>query len=499
MSPAVPLPELQQAIEACEHLLRNDRLNAGALCEVGLALRRLNRPAESRKCERAAVDALLYAIKICNVDAALSFEILIHNAFVATIEDDDHYIRSYARWSKGMAELGRRFRDPTPRLSTNPRRIAFVLASGTMLGHTEVLFRLARERAALEALGVAARVYVLYGYSREFVERAMEAGVEVSMAEDDLPERRDAPELARLAWLRARLRSDDCGVAVWVSAAPASIFMLSAGIAAVQIFWSLRFHPVSGPYIDGRISYGPPHERTKLRGKTPWQVCPVPLALDLPPHDASAIAAIRDSIAQPVLIGTLARPEKIDSKPFLAAVVRILKDNPDTAYLWTGRTRHPGIQQLFESAGIADRCHFVGWVDTVLYARALDVFLETFPLGCGVTGYQALGVGTALLSYREENTVFGMQFGMRGEAATAAPDDPAYPYPLLRARNVDEYVALASRLVRDERFRADTAERGQAFYRAEIANGERYATRFFETVIGIADATLAARTARAAS
>jgi hypothetical protein len=36
----------------------------------------------------------------------------------------------------------------------------------------------------------------------------------------------------------------------------------------------------------------------------------------------------------------------------------------------------------------------VGWVDTPLYAAILDVFLETFPLGCGITGYQAIDEGT---------------------------------------------------------------------------------------------------------
>ena len=486
-------PDVSQALNACEHLLRNDPLNVHGLCEVGLALRRLDRPAESRKCEKAAVAALLYAMQIGHVDAALSFEILIHNAFVATTEDDDHYVRCYSQWRRPMADFGRRFRDNTAAPSTNPRRIAFVMATGAVLGHTEVLFKLLGEHAALDKLGVTVFVYVVYGADAAFRERAAGAGVTVRYAEDELAQRRDAPELARLEWLRARIRADDCGIAVWVTSAPASIFMLSARIAAVQIFWALRFHPVFGPFVDGYVSYGPPFERVKARGNIQWQVCPVPLAVDLAKHAPQEIAGIRSRFPQPVLLGTLARPEKIASRPFLKAVVRILTQHPHAAYLWTGRERDPAIQSHFESAGVADRCHFVGWVDSVLHARALDVFLETFPLGCGVTGYQALGVGTAVLSYLEENTLFGMQFGTRGAAASIAPRDADYPYPLLRARNADEYVTLAGRLITDETFRAAVAARGRAFYEAEIANVGAYTTRFFETVLAIADKALAGR------
>ena len=491
MTPHASAPEVHHALQACEHLLLNDRLNVDGLCKVGLALRRLNRPGESRKCYTAAVDALLYAMKIGNVDAALSFELLIHNAFVSTIEDDEHYYRCYSSWRSQMAQFGRRFREPGSPVSTNGRRIGFILATGNVLGHTEVLVKMLRERATLERLGLSVRVYVVYGCSEAFLQRAAEAGIEVRRAEHELSEGEAAPELARLEWLRRALRDDDCGVAVWVTTAPGSTFMLSAGLTAVQVFWALRFHPVSGPFIDGYISYGPAHQRFKTRGKTEWHVCPVPLALDLPHHDATEIASVRNRFAEPVLIGTLARAEKIDSKPFLAAVARILVANPQAAYVWTGRTLHPGIQRFFEEAGVAGRCHFVGWVDTALFAKALDVFLESFPLGCGVTGYQALGVGTPLLSYLEENTVFGMQFGTQGDARRLAPDDAAYP--VLRARNAEEYVALAGRLIADTAYRAGVGARGKAFFEAQIDNGDYYAARFFETVIAITDRTVARR------
>ena len=484
--------ELHFALAACDHLLRHDKLNVGELCKTGATLQRLNRPVESRKCYKAAVEALHHAIKIDHVEAALSFETLIHRAFVSTTEDEQHYYRCYNDWRSEMAKFGRRYRRASP-MPTNPRNIAFVLASGSLLGHTEVMFNILREASVLQSLGITARIYVLYDSYAPFLERVAKDGHSLYIAEKELPQGWHATELERLEWLRARVREHDCGVAIWVTNASGAIFMLSAGIASVQIFWSLRFHPISGPFIDGYISYGPRHQREKVIGKTAWQVCPVPLALEPRERDEQAIAELRRRFPQRVLAGTLARTEKIDSKPFLESVARILRENPDLGYLWTGRNRHPGIQQFFESAGLAERCHFVGWVDTVLYAQALDIFLETFPTGCGITGYQALAAGTPLLSYREQNTIFGLQFGVsdREEARTAVPG------PILAARDPDEYVALANRLVADPAFREEVGTRGRAFFEAEVNDGEYYARRFLETVLAIADKTLAAKSPNA--
>ena len=105
---------------------------------------------------------------------------------------------------------------------------------------------------------------------------------------------------------------------------------------------------------------------------------------------------------------------------------RILHDHPDVGFIWTGRTREPTIQRFFESRGVASSAILSDGVDTSLYSGALDIFLETFPFGCGVTGYQALGAGTALLSYLAENTVFGMQYGDSPKRSGNAFDPAQY-------------------------------------------------------------------------
>ena len=55
--------------------------------------------------------------------------------------------------------------------------------------------------------------------------------------------------------------------------------------------------------------------------------------------------------------------------------------------------------------GVDKKIFYIGWVDAELFSLAYDVFLETFPFGCGITGMQALTNGTALVSLWYKDTL----------------------------------------------------------------------------------------------
>ena len=274
---------------------------------------------------------------------------------------------------------------------------------------------------------------------------------------------------------------------MWVSTPQLATFAFSMQLAPVQAFWAMRFHPVSGSFIDAHITYGAPEESTRRFGKQDWTVCPVPLALDAAQPDPAAVGALRQRLSPDgaPLLGTLAREDKINSAPFLDAVVRILRANPAARFIWTGRDPHPGIAAHFAAGGVAERCQFVGWVDTRLHAAALDLFLETWPLGCGITGYQAMSAGVPLLSFLERDTVFGMRYwhglvGAREPSAVARAELDALP--VLCASGADEYVAMATRLINEPQWRREAGLRAKAFFGAELAAGPGYATRFAGTL-----------------
>lgn len=475
--------EVQEVLAACEHHLRVGTKDAGIFCEMGRVLREFGREQEVKRCYKRAVELLQTAIRRTDVDLALQIESDVYFSFVRPVETEEHYYRCFSDWRDGMARLGHRLRDLRPWPDADPRKVAFVLPTGFRLGHTAVLLQYLGALRKRDGGGAVPVVYVISNCAPNFVEDCRTAGVQLVALENEVPGLASAGMSAKISALRQRLRDDRIGCAVWVSLLPGATFALASGLAPVQIFWALKFHPVAGPHIDGYLTNGAPGEKERRIGNQAWRVVPTPLAIELPPRDAERINEIRARYPEPFLFGTVAREEKIRSPEFLKAVAAILKARPDAGYVWTGRSPDRGISGFLDAEGVGGRCHFAGWVDAPLYASAFDVFLETFPFGCGITGYQALGAGTALLSYLNEDTVFGMQFWHQVKATTGpgSPRDLS-GFPVLCARSPEDYVTLAGKLASDAGFRAETGKRGQAYFQQELSQNLSYTTEFFDAI-----------------
>jgi glycosyltransferase involved in cell wall biosynthesis len=474
-----------------KEVLRLEPNNIAALCRIGGRLAGAGRAREAGRCYRAAVEALRRHARAGDAHLALTCEQHLYVTFVSVVENEEHYRKCFADWKEDLEALGRRFHDAAALSTGGAGRVAFFLHNGAVLGHTEVLLKMLESRPRSGEHPVEPRVYVLGVYDPVLLARCHAMGIEVVSAGDAIGH--DARIDARFIWLRQRFKEDRIGVCVWASSPNAAAFALSMRLAPVQIIWALRFHPLSGPYIDGYITWGARDESVRHYGGQDWQVVPLLLALDDSLPARADIEALRSRFPERVLFGTLAREEKINSAAFLRAVADILAAHPEAGFLWTGRSEHRGITEFFHAAGVADRCHFVGWVDTKLYAAALDVFLDTFPHGCGVTSYQAFAAGTPLLSYLGPYTIFGTHFwnlacaSSGGEAAVAQPHlNSPDEHLILCARDAAEYVTLAGRLVSDGAWRAEIGARGRAFYQDELDNNKAYAERFFATVARIA-------------
>ena len=57
------------------------------------------------------------------------------------------------------------------------------------------------------------------------------------------------------------------------------------------------------------------------------------------------------------------------------------------------RINHPEISSRSRKLGILDRCRFISWVNTALYAQVLDVFLDSFPFTSGHTAFESMATG----------------------------------------------------------------------------------------------------------
>jgi predicted O-linked N-acetylglucosamine transferase (SPINDLY family) len=194
------------------------------------------------------------------------------------------------------------------------------------------------------------------------------------------------------------------------------------------------------------------------------------------------------------LIGTVARTEKIADPRFLACVVRILSAHPRALFVWTGHHQDRTVQGLFEQNGVAEQTRFIGWVDTILHANALDVLLDSFPLCNGVTALQAMAAGTPVVSINRNTSFLGRdivpiveQNGAPAVAEAAALCDRIRSAFQTRdaipaADDEDDYVRIANALIDDNELRQRTGA-ALRFIAANLYANEALMALLFETHI----------------
>jgi glycosyltransferase involved in cell wall biosynthesis len=217
----------------------------------------------------------------------------------------------------------------------------------------------------------------------------------------------------------------------------------------------------------------------------------------LDPSKAAAAAAIRARYAPgSIIAASIGREEKLDSPQFLDAVCELLRRHPKMVFLWMGRVARRSIQSRFEAAGVADRTHFVGWVDTKAYAQAIDLFLDSFPFPCGFTIKEAMAAGKAVVMMR---TAESLETGVPGaispvvegsgevsagdrERLRRAFSDTADFDLYFCARDDAEYVRMASALVESEALRTRAGEANREFIAGFLSSPDDEARKFLDNL-----------------
>jgi hypothetical protein len=440
-------------------------------------------------------------------EAALGIERETYDRHVMQTESEAHFKRCVGTWVMDMRAAGRRFAaslpEPWPssivsRLST----VGFFLHSVTGLAHVRLLADALEGLACLSERPFEAVVLTLYAQDATMAQRLTAAGaavVVVGRAFDN----GDYHYLASLAALRKEVRRREIDALVWVTQVVHMPFAFGMRVAPVQVWWAMKYHAVELPEIDGYLTGGSAAAGFKVIEGREWRVAPVAAEDWFDPALGEEAAQIRSQYARfRVLYGTFGRAEKLSSEAYLDAVGAILTANPDAAFLWTGSAHEQSIQRRLDSLGVADRCFFIGWVNTKLYAQVIDVFLDSFPFPCGFTLYESMAAGKPVLLYaaaESEHTglhalVAPLLAGDEGSGEDRASArrlfeaDSAQPL-YLRAANVEEYVALGRRLGSDDAFRARAGAAANAFVDRFLSDRERVARIFADHLAAIARET----------
>jgi len=289
-------------------------------------------------------------------------------------------------------------RTPQPP-SGKKRRVAFFAETVTQLAHTRNLFNYTRAIAQRPDLDIEPILY--YGTAGN--ERDISQYHDIGISTHHVPNIHNVKKAG--FWLRDHLKDNNIDTLVvlgTISGIMAFLFGIRA--APVQIWWSQKYHGLDFDNIDGYLTLGGFEPTREIQGRT-WRCVPGLFGPEITaPLKDPAMAEVR-RLRQDLLgarftriAGVIGREEKLDNDEYWDCVAEVLSKHPEFLFIWSGRAQRDTIQRRIEVRGLADRCRFLGWVDTGIYANVVDLYLDSFPFPGGHTLIQAMMAGKPAVS-----------------------------------------------------------------------------------------------------
>ena len=431
-----------------------------------------------------------------NFENAMVAEHLALMNYVRRAESQAWFKAVTGRWVPRLAaaarqragELGPRHRAWRPEPT---RRIGLFIHQASLLAHVVVMLETLAAVHRAGARNYEFTVFVASGRYGPLEERLRECGARAVYLEEGRP---DSGLEERLVALERILARENFAAIFWVSYIGMMAAAFPRRIAPLQGWWAMKYHACDIDEIDVHLAVENVVRRKKMEG-IEWRTLGAASRDWHDPQRAPAAAEIRARYAPDAIVtASIGREEKLDSPPFIDAICELLRRHPQMVFLWTGRAARPSIQSRFESAGVADRAHFVGWVDTKAYAQAIDVFLDSFPFPCGFTLKESMAAGKAAVMMRsDESLETGVPGAITpvvegtGEAAPEARERLRAIFTeradfdlYLCARNVDEYMDMASRLIADASLRTRAGGANRAFITEFLSSPDDEARKFLD-------------------
>ncbi len=439
---------------------------------------------------------LLAAAEAGQFDTAIALENIAYGYHVRRIESQAWFKATTGRWIPGLAQRAREKAAPRgiPHARWRPeptRRVAFVLHSATLLAHVAVLLETLKAVNEVGARAYDFTVFVLKGRHGEMRRSFEDAGAHVRY----LDERSDASHFENLLELQRILREENFAACFWMSLVIAMAVAFPMRIAPLQGWWAMKYHACDLAEIDVHLAMENAVTRKVMEG-IEWRTLGTASTDWVDRSKSEAARELRATFpADAVVAAAIGREEKLDSPEFLAAVSRLMKKHPKLFFLWTGKAPRASIVSHFEREGVAERARFVGWVDTRLYAQAIDLFLDSFPFPCGFTLKEAMAAGKPAVMYKSAESLETGVVGAITPVIEGPRDDESAPVreqmrsTFTRERDFDLYFCAASpqeyfeysdRLVTDAALRNAAGEANRRFVAAFLSSPRDEANKFLD-------------------
>lgn len=480
---------------------------AKTICEFLDQLKK-NRPADQAGEQHRFTQTFLPAFESCcangHPSVALDVEQLLYQIYIKRWEDEQHFRITYDALVPPLRKLGQRIASDLMNIGTDRRIytekanetpiVFFLIHVESDLAHIQSLLRYLE---SINKFGTGKSklkpvVVSMDGRNVFLRKRLNELQIPLVSLADTQPQPCNA--YAKVIKFIALCCADRPRAIVFVSVVLWMATLYAIRLAPAQIWWAMKYHAFSSPDIDGYMC-GSPDGRPRTIGGKHWETAPFGGADWFAPELRAAASSTRAALGNwRTVFGSIGREEKLRDPGFLDAVCGVLKANPESCFIWTGSQQDPVIRSYFEAAQLEHRTHFVGWIDTRLYAQVIDVYLDSFPFPGGYTVYQAMAARRPVVMMRLSYPNVGLQNNVSPHYFTNSASDAVgvaiqghfrktegrIYYPV--AENVAEYVAFATRFARDTKLYAEVGRINAEFVERFMSNQQGMAIGYSNIV-----------------
>ena len=180
----------------------------------------------------------------------------------------------------------------------------------------------------------------------------------------------------------------------WV--APIQNFSLYMGmqLAPCQSYWSMKYHSIIMPTIQKYAGLGFGGESFKFDDKEWFRGRAFP-DLQMPSRDDDEVAKIKSTCHIPhdsIVVGCFVRSEKLYDDKFWNSVLEILKSSLKVHFVIASQYIPDKYLAMLNTLPlkIKSRFHSLGWVNTKIWAFALDIYYDSCPRGSCNTIFEAI-------------------------------------------------------------------------------------------------------------
>ena len=429
------------------------------------------------------IPSLTHLAETKNTDELLCNESLIYNNYIRKIDSEAHFSKVYNQLIPIYENHGKNYTNedlsfPFKKINTKLQLIGFFIHQASTLAHIETLLNFLDGYQKIEVRKFTPIIFVFAGFNEELDFMLKKLQIETIYIDKLCNEiyNKKMSSLEKFLIVKSIIKNNNIKVLVFVSNVVNMAFAFAMRIAKIQVWWSMKYHIPFGNFIDIYLTGGAHGEISRNVNGINWLTAPG--GIDNLFDKSKTIEANEMRANFPndkIILGSFAREEKLNFTQFLEAVSLILEANPNTIFLWTGKTKQKDINNFFDSKNLSSRVIYIGWVDTKVYAQVIDIFLDPFPNPAGFTIYYAMAASVACVFGVIDNKSMGIQssinplfFNTSGNTLDQLrvqeifnKDSSQSLYMI--ADNNEDYVFIASKLIRDKKFREKVGKANQLF------------------------------------